>query len=282
MNRRTFLAVAGAVTTGIGGCVSNPAGGVGGTPSATDTATGSKPIPTRTGSATPTPDPSLPLAERGKPADICSKEILPVGIVAIDELAFAPDWSGHDTEDYGGDLTDEAMVIGLEREGSARAYPIRVLWKHEVVNENFGGPILVTFCPLCASGLVADRRVAGEPASFGVSGRLWRPPGAETQASRDADGIFGASLDERESTPRPARDHNLVMYDEPTGSYWSQLLAQAICGPRTGDRLPFLPSTVAPWGDWQADHPDTAVLLPLPHSTARNPPIPDTPGGNGE
>jgi hypothetical protein len=62
------------------------------------------------------------------------------------------------------------------------------------------------------------------------------------------------------------RGGNLVMYDEATRSYWSQILGEAICGPKTGERLSIVPSTVATWGDWQADNPDTEVLLPPPHS----------------
>jgi hypothetical protein len=56
------------------------------------------------------------------------------------------------------------------------------------------------------------------------------------------------------------------MVDAATGSYWSQLLAQAICGPRTGDELAIRPSTVATWKAWRARRPSTEVLLPPPHS----------------
>lgn len=58
---------------------------------------------------------------------------------------------------------------------------------------------------------------------------------------------------------------NLLMFDSATGSYWSQLLARAICGPRTGDSLTLIPSTVTTWEAWLDAHHDTSVLLPPPH-----------------
>jgi hypothetical protein len=125
-------------------------------------------------------------------------------------------------------------VVGVERGGAARAYPLRVLRWHEVVNDALGGPLLVTYCPLCGSSIVAERTVAGEVTVFGVSGKLWRG--------------------------------DLVMYDRATGSLWSQLLARAVRGPRTGDRLALLPSRLTSWRTWREEHPDTEVLLPPPHS----------------
>lgn len=219
VNRRTVLGAVAGFASGLAGCGSDPAGGGGATgPTGTRTADEG---PTVARTASRTPDPNVPLARRGKPADICSEDVLPVGIAAITDPSFAPDWSAHETADYGGDLEDDTVVVGLERAGRTRAYPIRVLWRHEVVNDDLGAPLVVTFCPLCASGLVAECVVDGAPATFGVSGLLWHPPGAETRRSRDEGRIFGASLAERESTPRPERDENLVMYDAATGSYWS-------------------------------------------------------------
>ena len=150
-------------------------------------------------------------------------------IASITEPAFGPDWSDHDPS-----LVDESLVIGVERDGIARAYPLKMLTLHEVVNDDLGGPLLVTYCPLCASGIVADRTVDGEALTFGVSGLLWRS--------------------------------DLVMYDEGTGSLWSQLLAQAIRGELTGTQLPLYPSTITTWGQWREAHTDTEVLLPTPAS----------------
>jgi predicted alpha/beta hydrolase len=59
---------------------------------------------------------------------------------------------------------------------------------------------------------------------------------------------------------------NLLNVGNATGSYWSQILAQAICGARTGTELEILPSTVARWREWRRQHPKTANLLPPPAS----------------
>jgi hypothetical protein len=70
--------------------------------------------------------------------------------------------------------------------------------------------------------------VDGREAMFGASGALWR----------DA----------------------LVMYDRETGSYWSQINATAIDGPRQGDTLQEIPSMVTTWGEWKKLHPHTLAL----------------------
>ncbi len=68
------------------------------------------------------------------------------------------------------------LVLSLNYRGHARAYPIRILDAHEIVNDLIeGDPLLVTYCPLCGSGVVFRRPlVDGAPLEFGVSGRLYR------------------------------------------------------------------------------------------------------------
>lgn len=194
----------------------------------------------------------------GSPADICSREPRPGRIPAIVDPAFASDWS-----DVGrGRLTDDTTVVGLERAGEARAYPISVL-RLEIVNDAFDEPVLVTYCPLCSSGLTAVRRVDGEATVFGNTSYTWRPPRDPGRTAIAQDRVFGLS---RRGATRPTNDQNLVVFDAATGSYWSQLLGQAICGPLTGTRLTLIPSTVTTWGSWRDDHPRTTVLLPPPRS----------------
>ncbi len=234
MHRRRLLAVLAAGTLGgVAGCSS---------PGASSAADGTK--GTTTGGAgnrttdRPPADPiSLPVPEeeldRAAPRD---------AIPAITEPAFGDDWSGvsYEIEHESGAYTHEPRlefedeVLGVVRDGRARAYPLRMLDWHEVVNDEFGGPLLVTYCPVCDSGIVADRRIDGEPATFGVSGYLYRA--------------------------------NLVMYDDVTESLWSQLLATAIRGDATGTELSLHPSTVTTWGRWRGNHGDTEVLLPPPIS----------------
>ncbi len=233
MNRRRLLgALAAGALGSVAGCNSPSA-------DASDrTATGQ---PTSTGERTsgrPPADPiSLPVPEedlvRAAPKD---------AIPAITDPVFGEDWSGieYDVEHEQGTYTHtprlefEDEVLGVVRDGQVRAYPLRLLDWHEVVNDEFGAPVLVTYCPVCNSGLVADRRVDGEAAQFGVSGYLYRA--------------------------------NLVMYEDRTDSLWSQLLATAIRGDATGTELAQYPSTLTTWGRWAGAHDDTEVLLPPPVS----------------
>jgi hypothetical protein len=130
-------------------------------------------------------------------------------------------------------------VIGVRLGGQARAYPLRVLVWHEVVNDALAGrPILVTYNPLCDSAVVFARAVAGRVSTFAFSGLLY--------------------------------DSNLLMYERQparTGeSLWSQLLFRAVTGPSAaaGEALEVLPISVASWGDWRRENPATTVLAPDP------------------
>ncbi|MCI0619707.1 DUF3179 domain-containing protein [Candidatus Wolfebacteria bacterium] len=158
------------------------------------------------------------------------------GIPSIDNPIFisAKDAAFLDASDPG---------LGLTVNGMSRFYPYRILVWHEIVNDTIAGkPVLVTYCPLCATGIVFERRVDGEIQEFGVSGKLWqsnllmynRPP------SRSS-GEASAEREEEESL-------------------WSQVLGEAVLGIHTGKKLPIVRSDVVRWGDWKNVHPDTAVL----------------------
>lgn len=134
-------------------------------------------------------------------------------------------------------------VITLELDGQVpRAYPIRYLTWHEIVNDTVGGvPVAVTFCPLCNSGITFDRRVMGQVLTFGVSGKL--------------------------------RNSDMVMYDRETQSWWQQAIGQGIVGDMTGAALIPLPSWMESWGEFQARNPDGLVMdqPQYPRSYGRNP-----------
>ncbi len=286
MNRRQFLATVG--TGGLlAGCLSAVSGdggspaeeaGADATPTGTERADRDTPTPTATPDTDPEVDPGdTRLAAHGVPADICETSIrADPSIYAITDPVFAADWSGHEiTPAYRHEndlaaLVDEQTVIGLEADGLARAYPLTVLDTHEVVNDTVGEPVIVTFCPLCSSGMVASRRVDGEATRFAVTGQLWIPERVFERASEEEGRTFGAAYSGGEVVP-VRHNGNLVMYDAATRSYWSQILARGICGPHTGTELEIRPSTVATWGEWRADHPDTGVLLPPPHSETVEP-----------
>lgn len=124
---------------------------------------------------------------------------------------------------------DEEYVIGVAWHDEARAYPIRLLSNHELVNDTIGGePILVSWCPLCFSAIVFERTVEDQILTFGVSGILYRD--------------------------------NLVMYDHQTNTLWSQLLGQSLRGALRQQRLAVVPSILTTWGEWKLLHPETLVL----------------------
>ncbi len=130
-------------------------------------------------------------------------------------------------------------VIGVAINGQARAYPVRVLTWHEVVNDTLGGvPIAVTYHPLCDSAVVFDRRVNGETLTFGFSGLLY--------------------------------NSNLLMFDRRDNpadeSLWSQLQWRAVAGPAAASdaTLTVLPALMVRLDDWRQRHPTTQVLAPEP------------------
>lgn len=160
----------------------------------------------------------------------------PAGVPAAEILAGGPPRDGIPALDHPAtvpasqaDWADDDLVLGIATGGEARAYPVAVLNWHELVNDTLGGePILVSFCPLCGTGMVFDRRVAGKSRRFGVSGLLYRS--------------------------------DLLMYDRESASLWSQISAEAVTGRLLGQRLRLLRSKTDEWGRWRRDHPDTTVL----------------------
>src|ERR687892_2149806 len=126
-------------------------------------------------------------------------------------------------------LLEREPVLVVELGGRVRAYPIQILIWHEIVNDTLGGRrIAVTYCPLCNSSLVFDRRVGGRTLTFGTTGNL--------------------------------RRSDLVMWDRQTESWWQQLSAEAVVGELTGTRLMVLPSQTLSWADFKRIHPAGDVL----------------------
>jgi len=144
------------------------------------------------------------------------------GIPAIDNPTF-------DTAAEANWLQPDARVLGLTIGGEARAYPVAILNWHEIVNDVVGGqPVVVTFCPLCNTGMVFDARVDGNIHTFGVSGLLFQS--------------------------------DVLLYDRETESLWSQIWSKAVSGPQQGTQLTVLPVKHTSWQAWREEHPDTQVL----------------------
>ena len=140
-------------------------------------------------------------------------------------------------------IEDREPVVTVLVEGAEpRAYPIRYLTWHEIINDVIGGvPIAVTFCPLCNSAPVFDRRVDGEVLTFGVTGKL--------------------------------RGSNLIMYDRETESWWQQAVGEGIVGDYTDALLKPLPSWMESWAEYKTRNPDGLVMAQpaYPRTYGRNP-----------
>ncbi len=127
-------------------------------------------------------------------------------------------------------LTREEPVISVELHGQAKAYPLRILVWHEIVNDVVGGvPVTATYCPLCNTGIAFRRPVIdGRLLDFGTSGKLYHS--------------------------------NLVMYDRQTNSFWPQVLGEAVVGPLAGTKLEIVATQILSWQDWRAAYPEGLVL----------------------
>ena len=126
-------------------------------------------------------------------------------------------------------LKKEDRVLGVEVNGVSRAYPIRILNYHEIVNDIVGGEaIVVSYCPLCGSGMAFKAEIGNKSFEFGVSGLLY--------------------------------NSDVLLYDRQTGSLWSQILKTSVTGAMRGTLLTAIPITHTTWQDWYARHPQTDVL----------------------
>jgi hypothetical protein len=219
--RRQFVAVAG--LGALAGCTGGADSGSDGTPAST---TGSS-----AGGSTSAADGGVPTAERTLPLPMAPDELgsLAVsggppkdGIPSIDDPTFV----GPDDANF---LDPGDPVFGVALNGAVKAYPQKILVRHEIVNDRLGDrPVAVTYCPLTGTVLGFER---GET-TFGVSGRLI--------------------------------NNNLVMYDRATEAWWPQILATSIPGPWNEDpgvrSLREFGLVWTSWAQWRDLHPETRVL----------------------
>lgn len=141
------------------------------------------------------------------------------------------------------DIGAKEPVIGFAMKGEARAYPLRVLMWHEIVNDEIAGvPVSVTYCPLCNSAIVYDRRFDGKILDFGTTGKL--------------------------------RNSDMVMYDRQTETWWQQFTGEGIVGQYTGKELKTFPARLESFENFKKRHPQGKVLIPTNpsmRSYGRNP-----------
>lgn len=129
-------------------------------------------------------------------------------------------------------LQPDDLLIGIVDGNVAKAYPAAMLAQHGVVQDEMpNGPIAVTWCSNCNTGLVFSTVVRGRTLTF------------------VPDGLIGS---------------NEVFKDTETGSRWQQSTFTAFSGPLKGARLKIYPFLLTTWAEWHKLHPSTLVLKPLP------------------
>lgn len=137
------------------------------------------------------------------------------GIVSIDN----PKFTRFDSRDYIDKdffLNDDDLLVLTKYLGKWRAYPIKILDWHEVVNDKVNGQsFVVSYCPLSGSSNAFVAKIDGTNVEFGVSGLLY--------------------------------NSNLILYDRLTNSLWQQMQFKSVNGERKGDKLDILPSLEISW-----------------------------------
>jgi len=129
-----------------------------------------------------------------------------------------------------GELSGQALVIGIEMGGLSRAYPLSVLIPHHIVNDSLGEiPVAAMYCPACRSGYIFDPVVRGRRLTF---------------------------------EPVTVRRRNMVMKDRETGSVWQHETGICLIGEFKGEQLGILSSEMCNWSAWSSEHPDTSVCFP--------------------
>lgn len=134
---------------------------------------------------------------------------------------------------------DDDLLLTYDVGASSYAYPVGILNWHELVNHSLPRqPLLVSFCPLCGTGIVFDPRVSGQLLTFGVSGLLY--------------------------------NSDLLMYDHQTESLWSQIEGRAISGPLAGTELRRLPVRHELWQQWRGRAASNGRVLSTDTGYSRN------------
>lgn len=162
------------------------------------------------------PDPLI------EPSQLRRRALPPGGAPPIDRPRFQ---GTGDVDWLRGDDPVLAVTVGFE----TRAYPLKILLWHEVVNDTVGGlPVAVTYHPPCNTGLAFHRRVEHRTLSFAASG--YHHGGC------------------------------LLLYDQQTESLWPQLAGRAALGELTGTRLDTQRAVIVAWREFRATYRDSWVL----------------------
>lgn len=124
----------------------------------------------------------------------------------------------------------DGLVVGVENNGKAKAYPIEIIGYHHQVRDTVGGqPVMVTYCTVCRTGRVFSPEVDGKTETFRLVGM----------------------------------DHfNAMFEDQSTGSWWRQVSGEAVAGPLKGQQLREIFSEQMTLNAWLALHPASEIMQP--------------------
>ena len=122
------------------------------------------------------------------------------------------------------------LVVGIDINGEARAFPVQFIGYHHQVRDTIGGqPVMVSYCTVCRTGRVFSPVVDGHVESFRLVGM----------------------------------DHfNAMFEDVTTHSWWRQANGEAIAGPAKGKALIEIPSRQVKLSEWLALHPNSLIMQP--------------------
>ncbi len=122
------------------------------------------------------------------------------------------------------------LVLGVEINGEAKAYPIQVIGYHHQVRDSIAGqPVMITYCTVCRTGRVFSPKVNGKLEDFRLVGM----------------------------------DHfNAMFEDATTKTWWQQATGEAIVGDLKGSRLDEIHADQSSLGMWVSKHPNTLILQP--------------------
>jgi len=125
-------------------------------------------------------------------------------------------------------VEQDRLVVGIELNGDARAYPLQFIGYHHQVRDTVGGqPVLVSYCTVCRTGRIFTPAVSGSPETFRLVGM----------------------------------DHfNAMFEDTRTGSWWRQANGEAIVGSLKGTMLPELPTRQVTLKQWLALYPNSRIM----------------------
>lgn len=125
-------------------------------------------------------------------------------------------------------VAKDRLVVGVEINGEARAYPLQFIGYHHQVRDSVGGEaVLVSYCTVCRTGRVFSPMVGGQLEEFRLVGM----------------------------------DHfNAMFEDSRTKSWWRQANGEAVTGALRGQSLREIPSLQVTLAEWVALHPATLVM----------------------